>query len=89
MAPPLRYLQMYNLNRNLVDITPATDFAYTRCHLVYTAVFYQACLEPGLLGPELSALLAGPPRPPLLQKNQNFLKLCNVYHINLITIYLG
>ena len=32
MAPPLRYPQRYNLDGNLEDIAPTTDFACTRCH---------------------------------------------------------
>ena len=31
LAPPLWYPQRYNLNGNLEDIAPTTDFACTRC----------------------------------------------------------
>ena len=48
MAPPLWYLQKYNLDGNLEDIAPTNGFYMRQVPLVYMAVFPRRASNPGL-----------------------------------------
>ena len=58
LPTPLCYPQRYNLDVNLEDIAPKTDFTCTRCHGVHGG-FHQASLEPGPSSSELRTLQTG------------------------------
>ena len=92
MAPPLWYPQKYNLDGNMEDIAPTTDFTCTRYHWRTWQFFHQVSLEPWPSGPVLSTLTTGQPRPwnvytdTHIRKIKDFMQKTNDWHLKVMLL---